>query len=56
MGFVGEDDAGAAVIVVAVGVRDDGFLDGTVRQGGVDGWGRVTVGVGDQDVFVAVRG
>ena len=47
MGFVGEDDAGAAVVNVAVCVRDEGFLDGTVRQGGVDGGRRVAVRVGD---------
>ena len=43
VGFVGEDDAGAAVVVVAVGVRDEAFLDDSVRHGGVDGRGRVAV-------------
>ncbi len=47
VGFVGEDDAGAAVVVLARGVLDEALLRWAVRHAGVVAGGRVGVGVGD---------
>lgn len=55
VGLVGEDDAGTAVVVLAVGVRDETFLGWAVGHLGRVAWSRVAVRVRDQDAFVAVR-
>ena len=55
VGLVGEDYTGPAVVVLAGRVLDEALLRWAVRHVGRGAWGRVAVGVGDQDVFVAVR-
>ena len=54
-GFVGEDYAGTAVVVVAGRVLDETLLDGPVGHSGLVARCRVAICVGDQDVLVALR-
>ena len=55
VGFVGEDDAGPAVVGLAGGVLDEALLRWAVGHLLRVAWCRVAVGVGDQDVLVALR-
>ena len=55
VGFVGEDDSGTAVVVLAGGVLDEALLGWAVGHLGVVARGCVAVGVGNQDIFVTLR-
>ena len=47
VGFVGEHDAGTAVVVFASGVYDESLRHWAVRHGGVVAWRGVAIRVGD---------
>ena len=55
VGFVGEDYAGSAVVVLAGGVRDEALLCWAVGHLRLVTWGGITIRVGDKDIFVALR-
>ena len=55
VGFVGEHDTGSAVVVFAGSVRDETLLCWAVGHLRSLAWGGITIRVGDEDVFVALR-
>ena len=56
VGFVGEDDAWSAVVVLAGCVRDEALLCWAVGHVRSLTWRGITIRVGDEDVFVALGG